>query len=237
MKLMDQLKQAIRVRHYSYRTEQAYSMWVRHYIHFHKLQHPSKLDESHVAAFLTHLAINRRVAPNTQNQALNALVFLYKHVLTKPLEDIPHVKRANRKQKLPVVLEQNEVRRLLENLSHPHWLLAALMYGSGLRLMESLRLRVKDIDFTYRAIKVVNGKGGKDRIVTLPDNLITHLQKQIEYARLIHNKDLEDGFGQTILPYALARKYPNAAATFYWQLVFPARNRSGHYPKNGATKL
>jgi integron integrase len=232
LKLMDQLRQAIRALHYSYRTEQAYSMWVRHYIHFHQLQHPKNLCESDVSAFLTHLAINRQVAPNTQNQALNALVFLYKHVLDQPLDEIKQVKRASGKQKLPVVLDQNEIRRLLENLNHPHWLLPALMYGSGLRLMEALRLRVKDLDFNYRAIRVMRGKGGKDRVVTLPDNLIDHLEKQIDYARLLHNKDLKDGYGHTILPYALERKYPNAAASFHWQLVFPARNRSKH-PQSG----
>lgn len=232
IKLMDQLKQAIRVRHYSYRTEQAYSMWVRNFIHFHQLQHPKTLSEKDVSTFLTHLAVNKRVAPNTQNQALNALVFLYRHVLEQPLEEIKQIKRASGKQKLPVVLDQNEIRRLLENLNHPHWLLAALMYGSGLRLMEALRLRVKDLDFTYRAIRVVQGKGGKDRVVTLPDNLINHLKKQVEYARLLHEKDLEDGFGKTILPYALERKYPNASGSFHWQLVFPARKRSQH-PQSG----
>lgn len=232
MKLMDQLKQAIRVRHYSYRTGQAYSMWVRHYIHFHKLKHPKNLNETDVSAFLTHLAISRRVAPNTQNQALNALVFLYRHVLDQPLQEIKQVKRASGKQKLPVVLDQNEIRALLENLPHPHWIIAAVMYGSGLRLMEALRLRIKDIDFTYRAIRVVQGKGGKDRVVTLPDHLINHLKKQIEFARMLHDKDIQDGFGRTILPYALEKKYPNAAASFHWQLVFPARNRSQH-PQSG----
>jgi len=216
LKLLDQVKQAIRVRHYSYRTEQSYVMWIKRYIRFHNIQHPQNLDESDVSKFLTHLAIDRRVAPNTQNQALNALVFLYKCVLESPLKEIKHVKRATAIKKLPVVLNQKEIRNLLKQLSHPHWLLAALMYGSGLRLMEVLRLRVKDFDFQYRAIRVMQGKGRKDRVVTLPDNLNDHIKNQIEYARMLHNKDIEDGFGKTILPFALDRKYPNAATSFHW---------------------
>jgi len=236
LKLLDQVKQAIRVRHYSYRTEQSYVMWVKQYIRFHNIQHPQNLDESDVSKFLTHLAINRRVAPSTQNQALNALVFLYRYVLESPLQEIKQVKRASGKQKLPVVLNQNEIRTLLKHLPHPHWLLAALMYGSGLRLMEVLRLRVKDFDFQYRAIRVMQGKGRKDRIVTLPDNLISHIKQQIEYSRMIHNKDIDDGFGKTILPYALDRKYPNAATSIEWQFVFPGKNRSKHPQSNQVSR-
>lgn len=228
VKLLDQLRQTIRVRHYSYRTEQAYVMWVTQYIRFHNLQHPQNLDESDIAAFLTYLAVHRNVAPNTQNQALNALVFLYKHVLDSPLKDLPTIKRASGKQKLPVVLTQQEIKALLKNLPYPYWIIAAIMYGSGLRLMEAMRLRIKDLDFQYRVIHVVDGKGGKDRVVTFPDHLVEHLKQQIEHARLLHKKDLEDGFGKTILPYALERKYPNAAASFNWQLVFPANKRSEH---------
>jgi len=228
IKLIDQLKQAIRVRHYSYRTEQSYVMWVKQYIRFHNIQHPQNLDESDVSKFLTHLAINKRVAPNTQNQALNALVFLYRYVLDSPLKEIKNIKRASGKQKLPVVLNQQEIRALLKHLPYPHWLLASLMYGSGLRLMEVLRLRVKDFDFQYRVIRVMQGKGKKDRVVTLPDNVIDHIKKQIEHTRMLHNKDIEDGFGRTILPYALDRKYPSAAASIEWQFVFPATNRSQH---------
>lgn len=231
-KLLDQLREAIRIRHYSYRTEQAYVLWTRQYIHFHDLQHPNTLNESHVSAFLSNLAINRKVAPNTQNQALNALVFLYRHILDSPLEEIKHIKRASGKQKLPVVLTQQEIKRLLECLPYPHWLIAATMYGSGLRLMEALNLRVKDLEFQYRAIRVVQGKGRKDRIVTFPDHLIDQMKLQIEHARMLHEKDLSDGFGQTILPYALERKYPNASKSLNWQFIFPARNRSKH-PQSG----
>lgn len=225
-KLLDQVREAIRVRHYSYRTEQCYVMWIKQYIRFHSIKHPNTLDESDVSAFLSHLALDRKVAPNTQNQALNALLFLYRHVLGSPLEQIKHIQRASGKQKLPVVLDQDEIRRLIQSLEYPHWLLAALMYGSGLRLMEALRLRIKDIDFQYRAIKVMQGKGRKDRVVTLPDNLIDHLKTQIGHARMLHQKDIEDGFGRTILPHALDRKYPNAAASFEWQFMFPSKNRS-----------
>jgi len=232
LKLIDQVNQAIRVRHYSYRTEQAYVMWVKQYIRFHNLKHPQNLDESDVSKFLTHLAIDKHVAPNTQNQALNALVFLYRHVLKSPLQEIKKIKRTSGKQKLPVVLNQHEIRTLLKCLPHPHWLLAALMYGSGLRLMEALRLRIKDVDFQYRAIRVMQGKGRKDRIVTLPDNLTNHIKQQIQYAGMLHSKDIEDGFGKTILPYALDKKYPNAATSIQWQFVFPARNRSKH-PQSG----
>jgi len=200
LKLLDLARQAIKVRHYSYRTEQAYIMWIKQYIRFHNLQHPQNLDESDVAKFLTYLAIHRHVAPNTQNQALSALMFLYRPVLEQPLKEIKHIQQASGKQKLPIVLDQNEVRQLLANLAYPHWLLAGLMYGSGLRLMEALRLRVKDLDFKYRAIRVMQGKGRKDRVVTLPDNLIGHLKQQIEHVKMLHQKDIEDGFGRTILP-------------------------------------
>ena len=225
-RLLDQLKNSIRVKNYSYRTEQAYSMWVKQFIHFHKLRHPNEMREPEIVEFLSHLALKRNVAPSTQNQALNALLFLYRHVLNIELKNLQSIVRAKKKQKLPVVLTANEVSRILVHLDHPYWLLACLMYGSGLRLMEGLRLRTKDIDFGYKALRVVNGKGNKDRIVTLPDELIQPLKVQIEQARLLHTKDLNDGFGQTVLPYALSKKYPNAASDFGWQYVFPSHKRS-----------
>lgn len=232
IKLLDQLRIAIRTRHYSYRTEQAYVMWTKQYIRFHNIQHPQNLNETDVSQFLSHLAVHRRVAPNTQNQALNALVFLYRNVLDSPLQEIKHIKRAAGPQKLPIVLSQDEIGRLLQQLPYPHWLLAALMYGSGLRLMEALRLRVKDFDFQYRAIRVIQGKGRKDRVVTLPDTLIAQIKQQLVHAEMVHQKDLADGFGRTILPYALERKYPNAAISFQWQFVFPANKRSKHPQSN-----
>ena len=165
-RLLDRLAQAIRVRNYSYRTEQAYRMWVKQYIRFHNLKHPEQLDITNVRQFLDHLALDKNVSPSTQNQALNALNFLYRHVLDMPLEKVSGIYRARKTQKLPVVLTHAEIRNLFRELEPPYWLLAGFMYGSGLRLMESLRLRIKDIDFHYRAIIVRNGKGGNDRVVT-----------------------------------------------------------------------
>ena len=231
-KLLDLLADAIRVRNYSLRTEQAYSMWIRQYIHFHKLTHPKDMGEAQISEFLNHLSLDREVSPSTQNQALNALKFLYRHVLDIPLEDIAGVVRAKKQQKLPIVLTQAEIRAVFRELEPPYWLLAGLMYGSGLRLMESLRLRVKDLDFNYRAIMVRNGKGGKDRVVTLPDELIPPLKTQLEQTRLLHQKDLADGYGRVELPYALKRKWPNADTEFQWQYVSPSWSRSTN-PRTG----
>lgn len=231
-KLLDQLANAIRIRNYSYRTEQAYAMWTRQYIRYHKLRHPAEMAEKEVAQFLNHLAVDRNVSPNTQNQALNALNFLYTHVLHRPLELVEGITRAKKRQKLPVVLTPEEIRRLLRELEPPYWLLAGLMYGSGLRLMESLRLRVKDLDFTYRAIVVRDGKGGKDRVVTLPDELIKPLKYQLNQTRFLHQKDLADGYGRADLPYALKRKWPNADTSFDWQYVTPSAMRSTN-PRTG----
>lgn len=169
---MDEVRAAIRVRHYSIRTERAYMDWIRRFILYHDKRHPRDMGESEVAAFLSHLAVDGQVAAATQNQALNALAFLYKRVLERPLGDIHGIQRAKRPAKLPVVLTPSEVGRVLAALSGQYWLLACLQYGSGLRLMESVRLRVKDLDFSHRALMVRHGKGGKDRVVTLPDELI-----------------------------------------------------------------
>ena len=179
-----------------------------------------------VAAFLTHLAVDRKVAAGTQNQALNALVFLFKVVLERPLSSLDGVVRASRPQRLPVVLTHGEVRELIRQLDGVYWLCACLMYGSGLRLMETVRLRVKDLEFNRRAVIVRSGKGHKDRVVTLPDELIVPLKRHLQGVRLTHEKDLGDGFGDVYLPNALARKYPNAGTQWFWQYVFPARRRS-----------
>ena len=197
-KLLDQLANAIRIRNYSYRTEQAYAMWIKQYIHYHKLTHPQEMGEREVGEFLSYLSVVREVAPNTQNQALNALKFLYAHVLNNPLEKVEGIVRSKKQQKLPIVMNQDEVRAVFRELDPPYWLLTGLMYGSGLRLMEALRLRVKDLDFDYRAIVVRNGKGGKDRVVTLPDELIAPLKVQLEQTRLLHQKDLADGYHKYI---------------------------------------
>lgn len=222
---LQSVREAIRVRHYSIRTEQAYLGWIKRFILFHGKRHPSELGESEVTAFLTHLAVVGNVASSTQNQALNALVFLYKVVLERELVGISAV-RAKQPQKVPVVLTQAEVARLLRALDGMQWLAACLMYGSGLRLMESMRLRVQDIDFPHKAIIVRDGKGAKDRVVTLADELVIPLQRHLQTVRNVHEKDLSDGYGAVYLPHALARKYPNAAVQWGWQYVFPAASRS-----------
>jgi len=223
---LNQVSDAIRVRHYSIRTEQAYIDWIKRFILFHDKKHPKSMAEPEVAAFLTNLAVSRQVAASTQNQALNALVFLYRHGLHQPLQEIHGIARAKKKQKLPTVLTHDEVGRLLKALEGIHWLTSCLLYGSGLRLLECLRLRVMNLDFTHRAIYIIDGKGNKDRIVTLPDELIIPLQRHLASVKNIHEKDLFDGFGEVYLPNALAKKYPNAPKEWAWQYVFPGPNRS-----------
>ena len=231
-RLLDQVRNVLRTKHYSIRTEQAYVDWIRRFILFHGKRHPRSLRESEVAQFLTHLAVTRQVSASTQNQALNALVFLYRHVLDDPLGDIANAVRAKRPERIPVVLERTEVAAILRELNGVHWLVACLMYGSGLRLLEALRLRVKDVEFSRRAVLVRNGKGAKDRVTTLADSLIAPLQVHLKGVRLAHRKDLADGFGSVYLPYALARKYPNAPFEWGWQYLFPAANRSTD-PRSG----
>jgi integron integrase len=224
---LQQVAEAIRVRHYSIRTERAYVDWVRRFICFHGKRHPKDMGEKEVAAFLSHLAVNRNVAAATQNQALNALVFLYKEVLKQPLkENIHGIVRAKKPQRLPVVLTREEVAKVLSRLDGVYWLIGCIQYGSGLRLIESVRLRVMDMDFGRRAIFVRNGKGGKDRVVTLADELIVPLKRHLEGVQTIFERDVAAGFGRVYLPHALARKYPNAEREWKWQYVFPASRRS-----------
>ena len=223
---LDSIRDAIRLRHYSIRTEQSYLDWAKRFILYHDKRHPREMGEKEVGAFLTHLAVNGNVSASTQNQVLSALVFLYKAVLEKPLGEIHGVVRAKKPQKLPVVLTQKEVQAVLRGLAHMHWLVACLQYGSGLRLMESVRLRVKDLDFNHRSIYVRDGKGGKDRVVTLAEELIVPLQRHLQSVRTIHERDLEEGFGRVYLPYALERKYPKAPGEWAWQYVFPSQKRS-----------
>ena len=236
---LEQVRHAIRVRHYSIRTEQAYLDWIRRFIWFHHKRHPQDMGESEVCAFLTHLAVDRNVAASTQNQALNALVFTYKVVLNRPLGDIVGAVRAKKPKKLPVVLTQAEVKQVLSELNGQHWLACCLLYGSGLRLMECIRLRVHDLDFDHRAVIVRDGKGRKDRVVTLPDALILPLQRHLGAVRNFHEKDLGDGFGEVYLPFALARKYPSAPGKRAGSTCSPPRaevrirGRAG----NGATTL
>ena len=228
---LDEVRAAIRVRHYAIRTEQAYLDWVRRFVLFNGKRHPRDMGADEVRAFLTHLAVDGNVAPSTQNQALNALVFLYRYVIESPLGEIPGIVRANRPPKLPVVLSRDEIGRVLAGLSGVYWLVACLQYGSGLRLMESVRLRVKDLDFEHRALFVRAGKGGKDRVVTLPDELITPLRRQLEYRRNLFEQDRMAGVATVYLPHALARKYPNAATQWGWQYVF-ASDRLSRDPRS-----
>lgn len=226
VRLMDEVRARIRARHYSLRTEQAYLWWIRQFILANGRRHPRTLGGPEVEAFLTGLAVERRVAASTQNQALSALLFLYREVLRMQLPWMEAVVRAKRPQRLPSVLSVDEVRRLLAMLEGRTWLMASLLYGTGMRLMECLRLRVKDVDFARGEILVRNGKGGKDRRTVLPRTLEEPLRREIERARVLHARDLAEGFGATVLPDALARKYPGAERDFGWQFVFPAERRS-----------
>ena len=225
-KLLDQVRNAIRVKHYSFRTEQAYTDWIRRFILFHGKRHPDSMGEEEVAQFLTHLAREGNVAPSTQNQALSALLFLYKQVLKQEIGWLEQVERAKKPPKLPVVLSSDEVRRIFAHLKGMPKIMAGLVYGSGLRLMECVRLRVKDIDFAYAQITVRDAKGGKDRITMLPLNLAEPLRRHLFKAKAQHEQDLEDGFGTVHLPFALARKFPSAEREWAWQYVFPSSRLS-----------
>jgi len=231
-RLLEQVRERLRVKHYSLRTEQAYLGWIRRFILANGKRHPRDMGGAEVGRFLTDLATQRNVAPGTQNQALAALLFLYREVLAMEMPWVDDVVRAKRTRRVPVVLTREEVRRLLAQLEGRDWLMAGLLYGAGLRLMECLRLRVKDVDFDRNEITVRHGKGGKDRHVPLPRTLAQALRDQMAAARLLHAADLEAGFGEVHLPYALARKYPNAAREWGWQYIFPAVHRARD-PRDG----
>ena len=233
--LLEQLRQAIRMRHYSIRTEAVYLDWVRRFIVFNGKRHPRTLGAPEVAAFLTHLAVDRNVAPSTQNQAKSAILFLYRVVLNTQLPWLDEVVAAKAPRRLPVVLTPGEVGRMLQELSGAMGLLAALLYGSGMRVLEGLRLRVKDLGFERREIVVRDGKGGKDRVTVLPENLILPLQQQLSRARALHERDLAEGFGAVWLPHALDLKYPGAPRAWGWQWVFPSAVRSVD-PRSGVPR-
>ena len=220
------------MRHYSIRTEAAYVDWVRRFILFHDKRHPRDLGPEEVARFLTHLAVERGVAPATQGQAKSALLFLYRVVLNVSLPWLDEVVAARNPRRLPVVLTPGEVRRLLGEMSGSTGLLVSLLYGTGVRLLEGLRLRVKDVEFERREILVRSGKGGKDRVTVLPENLVLPLQQQMAKARALHERDLTEGFGTVWLPHALDAKYPSAAKAWGWQWVFPSAARSAD-PRSG----
>ncbi len=225
-RLLDRVREAIRVRHYSLRTEEAYVAWIRRFILFHKKRHPSEMGEKEINAFLSDLAIHGRVTASTQNQALAALLFLYRRVLGQPFPTLENVIRAKKSRRLPVVMTRAEVRAVLYRLSDAPKLVATLLYGSGLRLLEGLRLRVKDVEFGLNQILVRDAKGNRDRIVPLPRIVRAVLPTWLARVKRIHERDLAEGFGGVYLPYALSRKYPGAERQWGWQYLFPADHRS-----------
>jgi len=231
-KLLDQVRETIRRKHYSIRTEAAYVDWIKRYIFFHNKNHPAEMGAKEIEQFLNHLAVQKHVAASTQNQALSALVFLYREVLKKDFEWMDNLERAKKPERLPVVLTEDELRHVLAHLDGRNWLMASLVYGSGMRLMECVRLRIKDVDFEYRQITVRDGKGQKDRVTMLSESSSAVLKHHLERVRLMHQKDLADGYGQTYLPYALERKYKNASREWAWQYVFPATKISRD-PRSG----
>jgi len=225
-KLLDRMRTAIRARHYSIRTEDAYVAWAKRYILFHNRKHPSAMGAEEINAFLSHLAVERNVAASTQAQALSAILFLYREVLKEPVDWINDLVRAAKPKRLPVVFTRAEVVELLDAMEGVERLIAELLYGTGLRVMEVVRLRVKDVDFEKNEVTVRDGKGRKDRRTMLPRSLAERLQAQLRAARDLHDADLEYGLGAVYLPDALAKKYPSASKTWGWQYVFPARRIS-----------
>jgi integron integrase len=222
-KLLDRAREIMRLRHYSIRTERSYINWMRRYILFHDKRHPQDMGPAEIEAFLTHLAVQGKVARSTQNQAFNALLFLYREVLGISLDDAGiNAMRAHKKGTLPIVLTKDEVRRVIMATTGVHQLIAKFLYGSGLRLIECLRLRVQDLDFSLREVTVREGKGDKDRLTLFPETVHAVMRDHLERVRIVHEKDLADGYGRVYLPHALARKYPNAEREWRWQYVFPA---------------
>ena len=221
-RLLDRVRAALRARHCSRRTEKAYVHWIKRYIFFHGKRHPAEMGAAEVTAFLTALAVRDRVAASTQNQALNALLFLYREILGVELPWLDGLVRAKRPQHLPTVLTREEVRTVLEQLDRAPRLMALLLYGAGLRLLECCRLRIKDVDFATNQITIRDGKGSKDRVTMLPSAVKIDLARHVERARALHQRDLAAGAGRVELPWALGRKYPNAGREWAWQWVFPA---------------
>lgn len=223
---LESVRNKIRLKHYSIRTEESYLQWVKRYILFHGKRHPQEMGAKEVEAFLTHLAVESNVSASTQNQARSALLFLYKHVLGVDLPWLANVEQAKKPRRLPTVLDNDEIRAVLGELSGVHWLVATLLYGSGLRLMEALRLRVKDVDLKRGEILVRDGKGFKDRVTMLPKVATEPLRGHLMQVGHLHHKDLAEGGGEVFLPYALERKYPNAGKEWGWQYVFPSATLS-----------
>lgn len=231
-KFLDRVRTVLRANRYSLRTEDSYVQWIRRFILFHQKRHPQDMGGPEVAAFLSHLAVEESVAASTQNQALSALLFLYQQVLERDLPFLGEVERARVSRHVPVVLTREETMTVLNAMDGETGLMARALYGGGLRLMECLRLRVKDVDFGYGQVIVREGKGGKDRVTMLPQKLREPLRLHLEKVRAIHAEDLAEGFGEVFLPDALDRKFPNAAKEWIWQWVFPAGKRSTD-PRSG----
>ncbi|MBS0337829.1 MAG: integron integrase [Proteobacteria bacterium] len=234
-RLLDQVRDTIRLKHYSLRTEETYVHWIKRFIYFHSKRHPREMGGAEVTAFLNHLVRTRDVAAATQNQALSALLFLYRDVLAEPLAWLDGVERAKRPARVPTVLSVKEVAALLARMTGTKWLMASILYGAGLRLTECLTLRVKDVDFDYRQIVVRQGKGSKDRRTLLPEAVVEPLKAHLARVKKLHERDLEQGFGEVGLPDALELKYPNAGRQWGWQYVFPSYKFSAD-PRSGVIR-
>ena len=234
-RLLEQLRDAVRRRHYSLRTEDTYVHWVKRFIYFSGKRHPAEMGAVEVTAFLNYLAREKNVAAATQNQALSALLFLYKEVLGQPLPWLDELDRARRPARMPTVLTRHEVQRLLARLHGTRWLMASLLYGAGLRLRECLKLRVKDVDFEYRQVTVRDGKGAKDRVTMLPQAVGEQLKAHLVHVKALHERDVAEGHGDVELPHALARKYPRAQYEWGWKFVFPSYKLSTD-PVTGAVR-
>jgi integron integrase len=234
-KLLDQVRDRLRVKHYSIRTEHTYVDWIKRYILFHGKRHPKDMAARDVEAFLTHLAVQGRVAASTQNQAKSAILFLYREVLGIQLSWLDNITQAKAPKRLPVVLTVSEVQAVLSRLTGTHALIASLLYGGGMRLMEAVRLRVKDVEFARREIVVREGKGFKNRVTMLPDAVVVLLKTHLAKVKALHDDDLAQGYGEVYLPFALDKKYRNAGREWGWQYVFPAKNFSVD-PRSGKTR-
>ena len=235
LKLLDQVSEVMRFKHYSIRTERSCRDWIRRFIFFHGKRHPREMGAPELSAFLSDLAVQRKVAASTQNQAFNALLFLYREVLRQDLGELGRIERAQRPQRLPTVLTQTEVDRLLSGMCGTHQLMAKLLYGTGMRLMECVRLRVKDVEFEKNQIIVREGKGFKDRVTVLPGSIKDQLAHHLKRVKLLHEQDLAAGNGRVYLPYALKEKYPRADTEWAWQYVFPAAEQSRD-PRSGEVR-
>ena len=236
LKLMEQVREVLRYHHYSYRTEQAYCNWIVRFLKFFDFKiHPRDMGKPEIEKYLSYLAGNDKVAISTQQQALNAIAFLYRHVLDQPIDGFIEPVKAKRYSSLPVVMTQSEVKRVFDQVKGIHLLMAMLLYGSGLRLLECVRLRVKDLDIERNLIYIRAGKGGKDRTTIFPQALRLQMQQHLAMVRKLHDEDISDGYGETYMPEALSRKYPKSAREFRWQYVFPAKRLSVD-PRTGITR-